>query len=54
MLSDKQEYEDEDMTKDIDELDSYASPRVDQFGPLSQSTTLNQHGSSLKSNQTYV
>jgi len=40
-LSDRQDYEDEEMTKDIDEVDSYVSPRIDQFGPLSYTTTIN-------------
>lgn len=35
MLSDKHDNEDEDMTKDIDELDSCTSPlsRIDKLGP---------------------
>jgi|LauGreDrversion4_2_1035121.scaffolds.fasta_scaffold2047085_1 hypothetical protein len=41
------------MTKDIDEVDSYLSPRVTQFGPLGYTTTINQP-SSIKSNQTLV
>lgn len=41
LLSDRQDYEDEEMTKDIDEVDSYVSPRIDQFGPLSYTTTIN-------------
>ena len=53
MLSDRQDYEDEEMTKDIDEVDSYVSPRIDQFGPLSYTTTINQPGS-IKSNQTLI